>query len=144
MTRRQPWPNEDGNVSLELVMVAPVMIMALLLIAGFARVAQANTTVDSSAYTAARAASLSRGSGQASSNAQAAAQRVLNQKDLECPATVATDTSGFTTAPGQTASVSVTVTCPVPLADLSVPGLPGTVEVTSTASSVIDTYRGRE
>lgn len=135
---------DDGSISLEIVIVAPLLIMLLLLVVGFARVAQANTTVDSAAYAAARAASISRGAGQASTSARAAAQGVLDQEGLKCPASVDVDTSGFATEPGQSASVNVTVTCPVPLGDLSVPGLPGTRVVTSDASSVIDTYRGRD
>lgn len=144
MTCRHRSSSEDGGLSLEMAIIAPLLIMALLVIVGFARVAAANSTVDSAAYSAARAASISRSSGQASGDAQAAAQQVLNQEGIQCPAKVSVDTSGFGTEPGESASVRVNIDCPVALSDLSVPGLPGTVQITSDASSVIDTYRGRE
>lgn len=144
MTRRHRAASDDGGLSLEMVIIAPLLIMVLLLITGFARVAAANSTVDSAAYSAARAASIARGSGQASGDAQTAAQQVLNQEGIKCPAKVSVDTSGFGTEPGETASVQVNINCPVQLSDLAVPGMPGTVEITSDASSVIDTYRGRE
>ena len=40
-------------------------------------------------------------------------------------------------------SVSATITCAVPLADLGVPGLPGQVSLTESFSTVIDTYANR-
>lgn len=144
MTRQHRCSDDAGGLSLEMAIVAPLLIMALLLIAGFARVAAANSTVDSAAYSAARAASISRSSGQATGDAQAAAQQVLSQEGIKCPAKVVVDTSGFSTAPGENASVRVNVDCPVALSDLAVPGLPGTVQITSDASSVLDRYRGRE
>lgn len=136
--------DEQGAVSLEVIILAPVVLIVLALIMGFARVGQANMNVDSAAYAAARAASISRTPGEASGNARAAAQDVLAQKGLDCPADVAVDTSAFNSAPGETGSITVTVTCPVPLGDLAVPGLPGTRTVTGEGSSVLDRYRGRQ
>lgn len=37
----------------------------------------------------------------------------------------------------------MTVRCRVDMADLAIPGTPGSVQVESTQSSPIDTYRGR-
>ena len=58
-------------------------------------------------------------------------------------AKVALDTSGFAIRPGQSATVTATVTCPVRLSDLAVPGLPGTRTVSHTATSSLDTFRER-
>ena len=43
----------------------------------------------------------------------------------------------------QPQTVTATVTCPVRLADLAVPGLPGTRTVRHTAVSSLDTFRER-
>ena len=42
-----------------------------------------------------------------------------------------------------TAQVTATVTCKVDVADLAIPGLPGTRTITATASSPVDAYRER-
>lgn len=136
--------DDHGAVSLEVIMLAPAILIVLALIIGFARVGQANMNVDSAAYAAARAASISRTPGEASGSAREAAQDVLTQKGLDCPADVAVDTSAFNSAPGESGAITVTVTCPVPLGDLAVPGLPGTRTVTGEGSSVLDRYRGRQ
>jgi hypothetical protein len=39
--------------------------------------------------------------------------------------------------------VTATVTCKVEVADLAIPGLPGTRTITATASSPVDAYRER-
>ncbi len=39
--------------------------------------------------------------------------------------------------------MSATVTCVVNLGDISVPGLPGSLTITETVTSPLDTYRGR-
>jgi Cu/Ag efflux pump CusA len=76
--------------------------------------------------------------------AQASAEKTLAGQGLQCTTTtVILDTSGFDTRPGQSATVTATVTCPVRLSDLSVPGLPATRTVSHTATSNIDTFRER-
>ena len=76
--------------------------------------------------------------------AQSGAARTLAAQGLQCTTTtVALDTSGFATPPGLSATVTATVSCPVRLSDLSVPGLPGTRTVSHTATSSLDTFRER-
>jgi hypothetical protein len=53
------------------------------------------------------------------------------------------DTRQFGNKIGQPATVRATVTCVVPLSDLSVPGLGGHKTITSTFFSPIDQYGGR-
>ena len=53
------------------------------------------------------------------------------------------DTRAFALPVGQPGAVEVTVRCAVPLADLLLPGVPGTVLVEAQASSTLDRYRGR-
>jgi hypothetical protein len=52
-------------------------------------------------------------------------------------------TTGFRVAVGEPASVTVEVRCAVPLADVAVPGMPGTRVLTARVTSPLDTFRGR-
>jgi hypothetical protein len=108
------------------------------------RVNSAGAAVEQTAVDAARTASSARTAAVAGDLAQAGAARTLATQGLQCTTTtVALDTSGFATPPGQSATVTATVTCPVRLSDLSLPGLPGTRTVSHTATSSLDTFRER-
>ena len=136
--------DERGSTTLELVVWAPglLLLIGLLTVAG--RVNSANAAVEQAAVDAARTASSARTAAEAAGLAQAGAGRTLAAQGLQCTTTtVALDTSGFATPPGQSATVTATVTCPVRLSDLSIPGLPGTKTVSHTATSSLDTFRER-
>ena len=136
--------DERGSTTLELVLWAPglLLLIGLLTVAG--RVNSANAAVEQAAVDAARTASSARTAAAAAGLAQAGADRTLAAQGLQCTTTtVALDTSGFATPPGQSATVTATVTCPVRLSDLSIPGLPGTRTVSHTATSSLDTFRER-
>jgi len=99
--------------------------------------------VESAAADAARAASISRTQGQAASNAEAAAAASLSSQNLRCVSTsVTVDTAGFASPVGTPASVGATVNCQVDLAGL-LPGLPGSMTISATMRSPLDTYRER-
>jgi Flp pilus assembly protein TadG len=135
---------ERGSATLELVVWAPglLLLIALLTVAG--RVNGANAAVEQAAADAARAASLARTAASAEQLARQHAQQTLAAQGLACTTTIVTvDTADFGTAPGQPGTVTATVTCPVRLSDLGVPGLPGTRTVTHTAVSSLDTFRER-
>ena len=136
--------DQRGSTTLELVVWAPglLLLLGLLIVAG--RVNSANAAVEQAATDAARTASLARTAASAEQLARQHAQQTLATQGLECTAsTVTVDTAGFATAPGQPVTVTATVTCPVRLSDLSIPGLPGTRTVTHTAVSSLDTFRER-
>jgi len=135
---------DRGSTTLELVVWAPglLLIVTLLTVAG--RVNSANAAVEQAAVDAARTASIARNSGAAQEAAVRTAQATLSDQDLQCTTTTVTvDTAAFAAPPGQPATVTATVTCPVRLSDLAVPGLPGTRTVTHTAVSSLDTFRER-
>jgi len=135
---------ERGSTTLELVVWAPglLLLIGLLTVAG--RVNSANAAVEQAAVDAARTASSARSAAGARDSARASAQTTLAAQGLQCTTTTLTlDTSGFATRPGQSATVTATVTCPVRLSDLAVPGLPGTRTVSHTATSSLDTFRER-
>ena len=138
------WRGDRGSTTLELVVWAPglLLIIGLLTVAG--RVNSANAAVEQAAYEAARTASSARSAAGARDLAQASAATTLAAQGLQCTTTtVVLDTSGFSTPPGQSATVTATVSCPVRLSDLAIPGLPGSRTVSHTAISSIDTFRER-
>lgn len=135
---------QRGSTTLELVVWAPglLLLIALLTVAG--RVNSANAAVEQAATDAARTATLARTAASAEQQARQHAQQTLAAQGLTCTTTTVTvDTAGFGTSPGQPGTLTATVTCPVRLSDLGVPGLPGTRTVTHTAVSSLDTFRER-
>ena len=122
----------------ELVLLTPLLIVILLFVVALGRLAGARLNVDAAAAQAARAASIARDPATASTTARQIATAALGSDHVTCAQlTVSTDTSDFT--PG--GLVAVTVTCTVTLADLTGLRLPASESVSSTANSVIDTYR---
>ena len=130
--------DERGAVATELVLLTPLLIVMLLFVVALGRLAGARINVDGAAAQAARAASIATTPGGATAAAQQAATAALGSDHVTCATLqVTTDTARF--APG--GSVTVTVTCAVALGDLTGLALPATESVSSTAASVIDTYR---
>lgn len=140
---RRHTSRDRGSAALELVIIAPglLLVLAVLIFAG--RVAIAQQAVDSAAADAARSASIARTQGAAGGAAQSAANSSLANQGLRCLSTsTSVDTSGFASPVGTAAFVTTTVSCTVNLRDLGAP-IPGTRTVTSTVRSPIDTYRTR-
>lgn len=136
--------DERGATTLELVVWAPglLLVIGALTVAG--RVNNANAAVEQAAVDAARTASSARSAAGARDMARVSAEKTLAAQGLQCTTTaLVLDTSGFGTRPGLPATVTATVSCPVRLSDLAVPGLPGTRTVSHTATSSIDTFRER-
>ena len=133
---------DRGSVSLELAILAPAVILLLGALVFAGRVQTSSAAVEQAARAAARDASLARTADVAQSTALASAQRELARSD--CSSTdVAVDTAGFTAPVGTAAVITVTVTCTVSMADLAIPGLPGSHILTGQATSPIDRYRSR-
>ena len=135
--------DDRGSATLELVVWAPALLLlvGLLIVAG--RINTAHGAVEQAAVEAARSASIARTPQAARSQALASAQESLAHQGIQCTSvTVTVDTGGFASQPGTPAVVSATVSCPVRLADLTLP-LPGTRTVTHTAVSSLDTFRER-
>lgn len=136
--------SDRGSASVELALIVPAVVLVLGTMILGSRLYLARGAVHQAAGAAARAASLSRSAGEA----QVAAQRVLDASlasdHVACvDRNVVIDTSGFRIPVGQPASVTVHVSCLVPLADLAIPGLPGSLRAEATVSSALDTYRER-
>ncbi|MFF8535934.1 TadE/TadG family type IV pilus assembly protein [Streptomyces sp. NPDC015532] len=136
--------DDRGALSLEAVILFPVLILVLLLVIAFGRIGSAGNAVDTAARNAARAASLERTGGAASSAGSQMARSVLDQQGLQCTSTsISVSTGGFSAQIGEPASTTATVTCVVRLSDIGLPGLPGSKILTSSFTSSIDSYRQR-
>ncbi|CAN5175726.1 pilus assembly protein [soil metagenome] len=141
--RRGGRPSDEGSTVVEVVILAPALALFLGLIVAGGRLAVAHQAVEAAAAQAARAASIARTQDEALTAAQAAATSALGAQGLNCVASaVNIDVAGFATPAGTPASVGATVTCQVSLAD-TLPGLPGSLGVSATVRSALDTYRER-
>lgn len=141
--RARPGHPDDGSTVVEVVILAPALALFLGLIIAGGRLAVAHQGVEAAAAEAARVASISRTQADASASAQASATSSLQAQGLDCvTSTVTVDVVGFAAPVGTPASVGATVTCQVSLAD-TLPGLPGTMSISATVRSPLDTYRER-
>jgi Flp pilus assembly protein TadG len=122
---------ERGSMTVEFVLLAPLLIGLMLFLFFAGRVVEAHGQVDGAARDAARAASIARSLGQADADAQAAVNADIHSAQCGAPAV-----DGF--APGSTA-VTVTLNCSFDLTFLSF----GTVTVTGHAVAPLDQFVAR-
>jgi Flp pilus assembly protein TadG len=139
-----PAPDQRGAASVELVILVPVLVLMLAVLVAGGRLWFARASVVEASQSAARAASLARSSGEARDAGRRAGSRILATDGLRCAGdSVSVDTGAFGVPVGTPATVTASVTCRVPLADLSLPGMPGSITVRSTGAAALDTYRAR-
>lgn len=137
-------PGDEGSAAIEAAIILPALIMFLCLAIAGGRIVTSGAKIDSAAEDAAREASIHRTAAAAQSAAQTAAAESLDDQGIKCASTsVSINTSGLSVPLGQVGTVTVTVTCTVNLSDLLLPGVPGARTLTSTATSVVDTFRAR-
>ena len=122
---------ERGSMTVEFVLLAPLLIGLMLFLFFAGRVVEAHGQVDGAARDAARAASIARSLGQADADAQTAVNADIHSAQCAAPAV-----DGF--APGSTA-VTVTLSCSFDLTFLSF----GTVTVTGHAVAPLDQFVAR-
>ncbi|MFB8382735.1 TadE/TadG family type IV pilus assembly protein [Streptomyces rubiginosohelvolus] len=153
MTRTAGWTGvlvrrlrrDRGSEAIQAAIVTPLLVTFLCLAVAAGRIVMAGGKVDAAAEDAARAASIERTHGAASSAASQAAARSLGDQGVTCSSSsVSVDAGGLTVPVGQVGYVTVTVQCTVPFGDLLLPGTPGSRTMTSTFRSVVDAYRSRE
>jgi Flp pilus assembly protein TadG len=131
-----------GGESLELVIIAPLILALFMVIVAVGRYELGSGKIDQAAGAAARAASQEASVAYAEPAALTAAQSALSSAGITCQdIAVAVDSTGFSAAAGSTADVTVTVSCTVSWSDLTIPGWPGTKDIRATAASPLDTRR---
>lgn len=136
--RRHARRSDDGLAAVELAVLTPFVIAALLLVVGFGRVTQGRQLVDQAVSAAARAASLANTPGQAQTDGQQAAADTLQRAGVSCTALgVAIDTSAFHAG----GKVDARVDCTADLSGLALAGLPGTLTMTATARAPLENLR---
>lgn len=136
-------PAEAGSTSLELVLLAPVLLAVMLLIAAFGRHAHVQGYVDQAARDAARTATANRDWSSARAAVEATIRADLATAPQSCrdsvSSSVTTTTNTFEASDVYDAAglnvLTVTVTCDVNTADLSFIGFGQTMQLTSTFSS---------
>lgn len=135
---------DAGAVAVELALITPALMMVVgLLVFGY-RFWEARAAVQSAAGAAARAASLAPTPDAAADAARRLALADLGTLGVHCAtSSVTSDTSGLATPAGRAGTVRVSVTCVVSMTDLVVPGAPGSLSVTRSASEPVDSFRER-
>jgi Flp pilus assembly protein TadG len=126
-----------GSLTVELVVLTPVIVVFLLVALAFGRYALAKEQLVGAARAAADAVAIAGSAPQAQQAGSAAAMPVL-QSDHSCTdPTVSVAASSF--SPG--GQVQVSVSCHVAFSDLLIPGFPGSVTVQAGQVATIDPYR---
>jgi len=121
-------------MAIEMVILAPVMIMFVMIVVAFGRYVAVRGDVEAASRDAVRAASLERSGDSADSAATQTAEDSLNGR-WSC--TTANRNGDFES--GQT--ISITLSCQVPWNDLGLIGLKSTKTVTATSEAPLDLYR---
>jgi Flp pilus assembly protein TadG len=139
MTSVRRAQNSQGSVTIELVILSPVLIALLLFVVGLGRLAAARSDVDAAARDAARAASLARTTDDAERAGVAAAKTTINEGGVTCRRLfVDIDRASFT-ADGV---VRANVTCLVEIESLTGLHVPGLQTVSASFAEPIDRFRG--
>jgi len=129
---------EDGQAVAELVIVAPLLLIVIVLMVALGRIDSAQGDVESAAQAGVQAAAVQADGAAAQRQAATVATATLAGAGLTCLAPqITTDTSHFVAG----GSVSVSVTCVTSLADVSVPGMPGSKTLSARAVAPIDEFR---
>lgn len=133
------------SISVELAILLPALVVIIAMLIGAGRVALARIAVQQWADSAARTATLARDAHSAQARAHAVVASDAGGSGLQCAGgwQLTTDTSAFSLPVGQEGDVRASVRCPVAMADLLLPGVPGTIIVEASATSTLDRYRGR-
>jgi Flp pilus assembly protein TadG len=133
-------------MSVELVVIAPGLVLLLLLVGAGGRVVEAQGHVDGAARDAARAASLGRSASQADAFALQAAQADLGRSSWCARGSVTATVAGFpalgqAVVPGD--NVTVSVHCDVNTSPFTLLGFNPTTAFTAQAVAPLDPYMCR-
>jgi Flp pilus assembly protein TadG len=138
-TAKRPRPARDaGTMSLELVLLTPILVAFMMLMVGLGRIVEAQSQVDGAARDAARAASVARDRVSARSDAERAAEATMSGHKW-CQGGPRTDPDFRAWRQG--GQVTVTVRCDIDLGGLSLIGLTASKTMVGTATAPLDTLR---
>jgi Flp pilus assembly protein TadG len=138
VARRRWWRAERGSVTVEAVLLTPLLVMLLVFVAVVVhRGVDARLRLDDAAHQAARAATLQRSAPAAVTAAQHTAGAALALAGVACRDVVTTMAGSLAPA----ATVTVRVRCTVDLGQALLLSVPGGKVLESTASEVVDAHR---
>jgi Flp pilus assembly protein TadG len=131
--------DERGAMAIEVVILTPLLVGAIMVIAAGARYVDSRGQVNNSAYAAARAASLTTNQEAAVQAGTRAAEQSMSQRGFACASlTVSVDAADFN--PG--GDVRATVTCLADLSDVvGVGAIPGSKAFRFTAAVPLEEHR---
>jgi Flp pilus assembly protein TadG len=130
--------DERGVMAIEVVILTPALVAAIMVIAAGARFVDARGQTNSAAYAAARAASLTTNQEAAIQAGTKAAEASMSQRGHACAnLTVDIDAGDF--KPG--GDVRATVRCVADLSDLAGFGIPGSKTFSYTAVVPLERHR---
>ena len=132
--RRSFRRRDDGSMAVEVVLMAPVLVIFMLFVVALGRMVWVKGELESATRDAVRAASLERDAGTAELAAQATAAEQTDES-ADC------DAGGLSGnfAAGQT--ITFTMTCRIHYEDLGLVGLPGSTDVTFSSDAPLDEFR---
>ncbi|WBQ01815.1 TadE/TadG family type IV pilus assembly protein [Kribbella sp. CA-293567] len=130
---------ERGTMALEMVILAPLLLVLFMFLLACGRYFQTSSLLENAARDGARSASQSRSLGDAQGQVDAAVTRTMAQAVKSCQ-----DSAGGTITTGFAAgtALSVEVTCTINYHDLGLLGIGGNTTITKRFSSSVDPYRG--
>ena len=129
---------DRGSLTVELVVLTPVLFVIVLATLVFGRVSEARQQVVEASRAGAEAAAVLPTVGTAQwVGAINAVINLIGRTHTCAHVTVVTDTSRFVAG----GSVTVDVTCTVLLSDIAFPGVPGSTVVRASATAPLDPYR---
>lgn len=141
MNRRRHRVHDRGSVALTTAIFWPCGLALFGLLIACGRIGLAEGAADAAARDAARTASIAADPVTGQADALQAARASLDSSGVHCAdITVDVDASELAAPVGQAARVTVTVACTAPLSDLLLPGIGGSKRLSSTKSSVADTW----
>ncbi|MEU4194064.1 TadE family protein [Kribbella sp. NPDC026611] len=130
---------QRGTMALEMVILAPVLLMLFMFLLACGRYFQTGSLLESAARDGARGASQSRSLAEAQGRVNDAVTSTMGQAVKSCKESAAGSiTTGFN--PGE--ALSVEVTCTINYRDLGLLGLGGDTTITKRFTSSLDPYRG--
>lgn len=132
-------PHDAGAISLELVIIAPLLISIVVLMLGYGRQAQVVGLVETAARDGARTATQARSYDDARDGVARVVADTLRAAPTSCSSTARSsvgDRAGFIAG----SQVTVSVSCVLAFGDIGLP-LPGH-RLTRSFTSTLDPYRG--
>lgn len=134
--------SESGAMAIELVILAPILLLILALIYGYGRASNVSGLLDAGARAAARTATQERSlEGARSASLETMRQTIEDQAPPDCVRSLTTDVEVADFGPGS--PVTVDFSCTYPLS-WALPGAPGTLTAHAEFTSVLDINREYE